>query len=559
VRAGIVDLSMTTGLSRGQFLRRGLAAVGAGALASSLRAWALSRLAADTDFVPAVVIGSGLGGSVAALRLGEAGIDTVVLERGRRWPIRPDGNTFATFEQPDGRAYWLRDRTGEAILGLPQLEKQIDRYVGVLEVVEGNGIVIGAGAGVGGGSLVFNAIVVQPRRELFERVFPRQVEFDELNEVYYPRVRRIVGSEPIPEDVLATEYYRSSRVSLEQARTAGFPTRPVELAVDWDIVRDEIAGHAVPSAIAGQSFYGLNSGAKRSLDRSYLALAEATGYVEVLPLHNAVAIERGDGDRYVVTAVRLRDDGSADGAPRRLTCKHLFLAAGSIGTTSLLVRARATGALVLNEHVGLHWAANGDIPVTRGALPFTNAGTGGPAGHFILEDLDNPFGPTSLVELVLPPHINAALGDVGAPPSFANYASLGIPPAIGSFTYDAAADSVKLNWPGGDSRLADFLGAAQRTLTVLDERNGSLTLSFNPVVSAHPLGGAVLGKACDLVGRVKGQPHLYVVDGALIEGSTGLANPSLTIAALAERCMDRILPRLQDSAGRDRTHEEGEG
>jgi cholesterol oxidase len=55
-----------------------------------------------------------------------------VLERGRRWPIRRDGDTFATFERPAGRAYWLRDRTGEAILGLPQLEMPIDRYVGVL-------------------------------------------------------------------------------------------------------------------------------------------------------------------------------------------------------------------------------------------------------------------------------------------------------------------------------------------------------------------------------------------------------------------------------------------
>jgi hypothetical protein len=62
-------------------------------------------------------------------------------------------------------------------------------------------------------------------------------------------------------------------VNLDQARTAGLPTRPVELAVDWDIVRDEIAGQTVASAIAGQSFYGLNSGAKRSLDRNYLALA----------------------------------------------------------------------------------------------------------------------------------------------------------------------------------------------------------------------------------------------------------------------------------------------
>src|SRR5688500_10976195 len=126
--------------SRREFLRRStLAAAGAGILASGVGAWAR-----HSDFVPAVVIGSGFGGAVAALRLGQAGIDTVVIERGRRWPIRPDGDTFATFERPDGRAYWLRDETGEAALGLPQLVKPIGRYVGVLEVVEGNGIYIGA-------------------------------------------------------------------------------------------------------------------------------------------------------------------------------------------------------------------------------------------------------------------------------------------------------------------------------------------------------------------------------------------------------------------------------
>lgn len=539
----------TTRPSRREFLRGGvLAAATAGVLASGTRAWA-----GRSDFVPAVVIGSGFGGAVAALRLGRAGIDTVVIERGRRWPIRRDGDTFATFEQPDGRAYWLRDQTGEATLGLPQLVKPIDRYVGVLDVIEGNGIYIGAGSGVGGGSLVYNAITVKPRRQLFERLFPRAIDFDEMEDVYYPRVKRIIGAVPIPDDILATDYYLSSRVSLDQATRAGFPTRPVDLAIDWDVVRDEIAGRRVPSAIAGQSSYGLNSGATRSLDRNYLHRAEATGHVEILPLHNVAAIERGSGGRYVVTMFRIGDNGKIVSAPRRLVCKYLFLAAGSIATTKLLVRARATGTLpALNEHIGRHWAANGDIPVIRGLLPPTNAGTGGPGGHFILEDLDNPFGPTSLVEIVLPPHVNAALSALGAPPHFANYASLGIPPAIGSFAYDSASDAVALDWPASDPRLGNFLAAAQRTLSTLNQANGALTISFNPSVSAHPLGGAVLGKACDFDGRVKRNPGLFVVDGALIEGTTGLANPSFTIAALAERCMDRILDCDLEDRDRDR-------
>ena len=247
-----------TAMSRRRFVRNASLAAGA-ALAGSTQAWAK-----PADFVPAIVVGSGFGGAVAALRLGQAGIDTVVLERGRRWPIRADGNTFATFEQPDGRAYWLREKTGEALLGLPQLEKSIDRYTGLLEVIEGDGIAIGAGAGVGGGSLVFNAIIVPPRREMFDRIFSNAIDFDEMEQVFFPRVRSVIQSSPIPADILATEYYRSSRVSLDQATAAGFPTRPVDLAVNWDIVRDEIAGLRVPSAIAGQSFYGLNSGAKRS-------------------------------------------------------------------------------------------------------------------------------------------------------------------------------------------------------------------------------------------------------------------------------------------------------
>ncbi|MER2206150.1 MAG: GMC oxidoreductase, partial [Rhodococcus sp. (in: high G+C Gram-positive bacteria)] len=63
----------------------------------------------------------------------------------------------------------------------------------------------------------------------------------------------------------------------------------------------------------------------------------------------------------------------------------------------------------------------------------------------------------------------------------------------------------------------------------------------NSSFTAHPLGGAVLGKATDGYGRVKGYDGLYVMDGAAIPGSTGTVNPSLTITALAERNIAQII------------------
>ena len=60
-----------------------------------------------------------------------------------------------------------------------------------------------AGAGVGGGSLHYNAILVRPRREIFERIFPPAIDFDEMESVYYPRVESVIQPEPIPPDILA--------------------------------------------------------------------------------------------------------------------------------------------------------------------------------------------------------------------------------------------------------------------------------------------------------------------------------------------------------------------
>jgi cholesterol oxidase len=458
-------------MSRRAFLRTSVAAsIGLGVMGLSPRS-----MAQADDFVPACIIGAGYGAGVAAWRLAQAGIQAVVLERGRRWPIQPSRNTFATFDAPDGRASWLSPRTPIATLELlfgiqfPPL----DIFTGVLEAIDGNGITCLAGSGVGGGSLHNNKIAVRPRQEIFQLLFPNTISFKEMEEVYYPRAESVLKPAPIPPDILATPFFQSTRVNFEQATNAhatnaGYETRIVNLTIDWDVVREEINGTKVPSAIAGQSWYGLNSGAGRSLDRpdNYLGMAEATGLVEILPLHEVVSIgERGSSGLYVVSANEIDEQGKIV-ALHRFTTRHLFLAAGSIGTSKLLVKAKATGTLPrLNNHVGQNFAGNGDFVIGRVGLPDMNPGTGGPAGHFIAEFLTNPFGPCGLIELVTPHHIAQRGG-----PGISSYVGMGLhPQALGSLTYDPITDKVNVNFPSlFKFDLAPFIASTQATLDTLN-------------------------------------------------------------------------------------------
>jgi cholesterol oxidase len=375
---------MFQSLSRRQFIQA--SAVTAATIGvSALRASA----AGANKTVEAIVIGSGFGGAVAALRLGQAGIETVVLERGRRWQITDEGNTFSSTENPDGRSTWLSPVT----LLVPQAP--IDMYTGVLDVKVGTSIAALRGAGVGGSSLVYGGATYQPTEELFYQVFPRSIRYEELDRVYYPRVRSILKASPIPDDILQTDFYLSSRILQEQAAKAGLSTRKVDIAYDWDIVRQEIAGQKVASIIAGQIYYGANSGGKNSLDRNYLSMAEATGHVEIRPLQVVTSIEAFSGERYRVVCDQIDEQGAVI-AQQSFVCRYLFLAAGSIGSTELLLRAKALGTLPrLNNQIGKFWGTNSDsttIIVTNGA---TNPSQGSPC-VISIEDLDNPIAPQVL-------------------------------------------------------------------------------------------------------------------------------------------------------------------
>ncbi|WP_405167722.1 GMC oxidoreductase [Nocardia sp. NBC_01499] len=479
---------------------------------------------------PAIVIGSGFGAAVTALRLAEAGIANTVLERGSRWPNDPWREIFTGDDLPDGRGFWHRTN----FTGVSKVPMSFASFGGVLDCTTYPGIDVWRAAAVGGGSVVFTGAMVAPERRFFDHLFGGTVDYGELDSVYYPRVREMLRLNAMPGDIYAAKPFAHSRAWDDQVRKAGYQPTPNDSIFNWDILRAELAGTSRASATAARSNLGNSNGAKFDLNQNYLKYAEGTGRSAIFPGHQVESIAQEPGGRFTVQVTKLAPTGEVLGT-RTLTCDQLFLGAGSVGTSELLVRAQATGALPnLNEHVGDGWGTNGDVVLGRGASALAGFGQGVPSASRIFDESGLPL---SLESWYIP----------GIPFETGALASLGmvLDPARARFGYDAAANRVGLSWPSQNrdemvaaARAVDHR-IAERADAVLEY--GALGYDANALFTAHPLGGAVLGKATDGYGRVHGHPGLYVMDGAAIPGSTGTVNPSLTIAALAERNIEAII------------------
>ncbi|MFF0610987.1 GMC oxidoreductase [Nocardia tengchongensis] len=482
------------------------------------------------DHVPAIVVGSGFGAAVAALRLAQAGVDVAVLERGSRWPNDPWRDIFAVDTIPDGRGFWHRT----TFTGANRIPVAVDSFGGVLDVSSYPGIDVWRAACVGGGSVVFTGVMIEPEQRFFDQVFRGVVDYREMHDVYYPRVRKMLRPSTIPEDIYNSPTFAHSRAWEAQARAAGYAPQRIDGTWRWDVIRDELAGRSLPSATVGCSDLGNSNGAKFDLNQNYLRAAEDTGRARIYPGHrvDTIAAEPGSPGRYAVTVTKLAPTGEVL-RTRTLTCDMLFLAAGSVGTSELLVRAQATGALPnLNEHIGEGWGGNGDVALAR---PLTTLEVGTQGTPSTSRILDETGAPVSLESWFVP---GTSPFDTGL------VASLGIvlDDTRGRFVCDPDDGRVDLEWPPDGA--AGYLARAREfndTMSCHCEPISRPDLEADASITAHPLGGAVIGRATDEYGRVRGYRNLYVMDGAAVPGSTGTVNPSLTISALAERNIEQII------------------
>ena len=338
-----------------------------------------------------IVIGSGFGGSVAACRLAERGARVLVLERGRRWHPA---------EYPRARDDpWIWD------------QRKPERYNGWVDLRVFGRMTVAQGAGVGGGSLIYANVCVDAAPEVFARGWPAEITADELAP-HYARVAEMLGARPVPAGQRTARF----RLLQEAAQAAGVHERVRELPLavtfdpEWRYDLDEPfhGRHSRPWRNAhgqvqgtcvhcGQCDIGCQVRAKNTLDLNYLAVAERHG-AEIRPLHLAVALEPDDGG-WCVHFDRLEGGRRVRGSER---ARRVVLAAGSIGTTELLLRGRDEHHTLpaLPPFLGRNWSSNADFltparyrgravspthgPTITGAIDFRDGADGAP--QFFIED-----------------------------------------------------------------------------------------------------------------------------------------------------------------------------
>ncbi len=533
----------SAGISRRGFIAGtgsilGVAALATPATAAQAKAARVAAPIASGAHVPALVIGTGYGGSVAALRLAQAGVDVHMIEMGMAWDTPgSDGKIFCNTTSPDQRSFWLRTRTKAPVtsfIGVP-IDRDISRYTGILDAEEFGGITVYQGRGVGGGSLVNGGMAVTPKRANFAAILP-SVNADEMYNTYYPRANAGLGVGNIdPAWFDTTPCYQFARVGRKHAQRSGFPFVFVPDVYDWDYMKQEAAGTVTKSALAGEILYGNNHG-KKSLQKTYIAQAKATGRVTVSALHQVTSVSPAAGGGYTVVIDQLNTTGGVT-TTKTVTADRVFFAAGSVGTSKLLVRLKATGALPnLNNEIGKGWGDNGNVMCGR-------------ANHL--------WDPTGSLQSTIPCSgidnwdAGGAFAEVAPlPTGIETYASLYLSitknPNRAQFSWNAATGKVDLNWqlawkqPSIDMAKSIFDKINSKEGTVYRSDLFGVYKIWNDTLTYHPLGGAVLNKATDNYGRLTAYPGLYVIDGSLIPGNTSV-NPFVTITALAERNIEKII------------------
>jgi len=509
-----------------------------------------------------IVIGSGFGGAISGCRLAEAGYKVLILERGRRWdkttyPRKPGDAWTWSHEHPEKHNGWL--------------DLRVFPHMGVAQ-----------GAAVGGGSLIYANISCEAPVATFDAGWPQEITYAELKP-HYDMVAKFMNVQPVPTNQW-TERMRLMKKGAE-AIGQGDRFKQLELAVTFDpewkyqlndpfnVDKSKTFTNAqgVEQGTCihlGNCDIGCDVYAKNTLDRNYIPWAEKHG-AEVRELHLVSNVEPIEGG-YRVSYDRLKDGGRIPGSQ---TARIVIIAAGSLGSTELLLRCRdLTGSLPnVSPFLGHDWSSNGDFltpafyssaidpsvgPTIASAIDFLDRSQEGQSfwiedGGFpnLLSDFINAYDRvgTGVHAKLLIDSIRHALTGVEPFRNVMPWFAQGVDAANGQLTLETALFSGehKLHLDWDIERSKAVIDAIVNMHVKLSHATGgdpvvppTWTL-LHTLITPHPLGGCGMGDTpqhgvVDHKGEVFGYRNLYVCDGSVIPEALGV-NPSRTIGALAER------------------------
>ena len=522
----------------------------------------------DLDWL---VVGSGFGGSVAALRLSEKGHRVAVMECGRRF-----GDDDLPRSTWDLRRYFYAPRLGMR---------------GIFRLSTFRDVSVVSGAGVGGGSLGYaNTLYRAPERFYRDGQWAELEDWEQALAPHYEEAERMLGVTEVdaddPADELLREYAREIGADDSYAKTRV----GVFFGEPGVTVADPYLGGAGPDRAGcircGRCMVGCPSNATNTLPKNYLWLAERAG-AEIVPEREVVDVKpigAADGSEgYEVTTQRpgawLRKDR------RTVRARGVVIAAGALGTNKLLARCKHAGSLPrVSERLGRCVRTNSEailavtlpkdhtdlikrVAITSSIYPDPDTHietvTYGDAGDsmsllytLMVGDGTRVTRPLKLLGTIAR-HPLRLLRTI-SPRGWSRRTII----VLCMQTLDNAISLVPKRSLGGGIHLQTqqdperpnptFIPVANHFAAWLAKRTGGIAQSsimeavLNTPSTAHILGGAVIGAdpsrgVVDARQRVFGYENLLVCDGSAIPANVGV-NPSLTITALAEHAMSHVQP-----------------
>ncbi|RZT20451.1 cholesterol oxidase [Kribbella sp. VKM Ac-2569] len=509
-----------------------------------------------------VVIGSGFGGSVSALRLTEKGYRVAVLEAGARF----DDAGFAK-NSWDTKRFLFAPKLG--MYGIQRISALRD-------------VIILSGAGVGGGSLVYANTLYEPLPAFYtDRAWAHITDWQSELAPYYDQAKRMLGVTTYPGFTPADKVMKQVAEDMGVGET--FHPTPVgvffgEPGVEVD---DPYFGGAGPRRTGcidcGECMTGCRHNAKNTLTKNYLYLAEKAG-AEVYSLTTVTSVEplaEETGGGYAIDTRRT----SNKKATRRFTAGQVVFAASALGTAKLLHRLRDEGKLPrLSDRLGVLTRTNSesllgaisrdtDVDYTRG-VAITSSFHPDDITHIEPVRYGKGSNVMSLLQTVLTdgdgdrPRWRTWLRELGVQRknirklydlkhwSERTVIALVMQTADNSITTFGKRDRLG-RWKltskqGHGAPNPSWIPVANQVVRRMAKLmngtpGGTIGEPFNVPMTAHFIGGCAIGDSpssgvVDPYHRVYGYDGLHIVDGSTISANLGV-NPSLTITAQAERAL----------------------